>query len=87
MLYYRDFLWKISFNRGFFIEPSPDACRYYVGKGNNSRLIRTIMARKNWWVEESKQENAHFIWTQLKVYDVYKNQRSLKDNNNSSVFK
>jgi hypothetical protein len=36
------------------------------------------MAKRGWWVEDSKQENAHFVWTQLKVYDVYKNQRSEK---------
>lgn len=79
LLYYRDFLWKISFNRGFVYEPIQETCRYYVGKGNNSRLIRKIMGKRPWWLEESKQQNANFIWTQLKVYDVYKNQRSLKE--------
>jgi len=53
--------------------------KYYIGKGNNSRLIRKIMAKRPWWVEDSKQENAHFIWTQLKIYDVYKNQRCEKE--------
>ena len=36
------------------------------------------MSKRQWWVEDSKQENAHFIWTQLKVYDVIKNQGTLK---------
>ena len=78
MLYYRDFLWKINFNRGFFLTAPTEAYRFYVGKGNNSRLIRRIMSKRQWWVEDSKQENAHFIWTQLKVYDVIKNQRTLR---------
>jgi hypothetical protein len=33
------------------------------------------MSKRNWWVEEAKQENAHFVWTQLKVYEVYKSQK------------
>lgn len=67
-LYYRDFIWKIWYNRGFMYECAQETYKYYVGKGNNSRLIRRIMSKRSWWVEESKPENAHFIWTQLKVY-------------------
>ena len=78
VLYYRDFLWKVGFNRGLMFESTQEIHRFYVGKGNNSRLIRRIMAKKPWWSETSQQDNANFIWTQLKIYDVYKNQRSLK---------
>lgn len=35
------------------------------------------MAKRPWWVEEYKIENAHFVWTQLKVYDAYKTQISV----------
>lgn len=39
------------------------------------------MGKRSWWVEESKPENAHFIWTQLKVYEIYKTQKvGLKTN-------
>jgi len=78
VLYYRDFLWKVSFNRGLLIESTQEIHRFYVGKGNNSRLIRRIMAKKPWWSETLQQENANFIWTQLKIQDVYKSQKSLK---------
>jgi hypothetical protein len=76
-MYYRDFLWKIGFNRGFVYELPGEVFRYFVGKGNNSRLVRNIMGRRPWWVEEARPENAHFIWTQLKLYDVYKSQKRL----------
>jgi hypothetical protein len=36
------------------------------------------MAKRPWWSETNQQENANFIWTQLKIYEVYKNQKSLK---------
>lgn len=50
-LYYRDFIWKIHFNQGFMYECSTEPWRFYIGKGNNSKLIRNIMKKKNWWVE------------------------------------
>ena len=46
ILYYRDFLWKVGFNRGLMFESTQEIHRFYVGKGNNSRLIRRIMAKK-----------------------------------------
>ena len=49
-LYYFDFLWKIAFNRGFFTAPLGETYKYYVGGGNNSRLIRRIMGKRPWWV-------------------------------------
>ena len=40
--------------------------KYFVGKGNNSRLIRRLMAARGWWVEAQSIEEAHFAWTQWK---------------------
>lgn len=67
----------MCYNRGFIYETPQSVFRFYVGKGNNSRLVRRIMGKRPWWVEEYKIENAHFVWTQLKVYDAYKTQRSV----------
>lgn len=45
------------------------------------------MVKKSWWTETSQQENANFIWTQLKIYDVYKTQRCLKQSlDDNTVF-
>jgi hypothetical protein len=42
---------------------------YYVGQGNNSKLIRNLMENRPWWNEESYQANfsgVNFIWTAVK---------------------
>jgi len=48
--------------------------KYFVGKGNNSKLIKTIMAKRWWWNLETKEENSNFVWTQLKIYSIYEKQ-------------
>ena len=44
------------------------------------------MSKRSWWAETSQQENANFIWTQLKIYDVYKAQRCLKQLDDQNFF-
>lgn len=66
---YRDFLWKINFTNGLFVEPEAEIDRYFkvfIGKGNNSMLVRGLMKRRFWWTIVDKPEDAHFSWSQLK---------------------
>jgi len=40
--------------------------KVYIGKGNNSNLIRSIL-KKRFWIEITKDiQEANFVWTQLK---------------------
>ena len=48
------------------LNPQGVMYKYYVGKGNNSRLINRCFAARPWWVEVDKIENANFTWTQWK---------------------
>jgi Tubulin-tyrosine ligase family len=64
-----DKMWRKILNRSNGIEmPSQPAYqyKYYIGKGNNSRLVRRLMAARSWWVDCSNIEEAHFVWTQWK---------------------
>jgi hypothetical protein len=40
--------------------------RFYVGRGNNSILVRTVIKQRWWWSMNEKEDfiNANFIWTQ-----------------------
>lgn len=29
-----------------------------------------MMRKRGWWVETNKLENAHFVWSQLKIHSV-----------------
>jgi hypothetical protein len=65
---FRDFLWKINYANGLFtIAPSSCAYKAYIGKGNNSIMVRGILRRRAWWSIVDDPAEANFIWTQLKL--------------------
>lgn len=49
--------------------------KFFVGFGNNSAIIKGIMRRRFWWeIVDKVTEDTNFVWTQLKVADVFKKQ-------------
>lgn len=46
--------------------------KVYVGRGNNSLLIKSLIKRR-YWLElvDSKVEDVNFYWTQSKLKDVH----------------
>lgn len=46
--YYRDFVWKVAFSNQHQLRVV-EKPRVYVGKGNNSRLVKTVMRSRWWW--------------------------------------
>lgn len=85
---YRDFLWKINYSNGIFIEPEVELeknYKVYVGRGNNSMLLKGLLKRRFWWTVADKiDEGVHFVWTQLKNNDYIKGQKSYSKMNNYS---
>ena len=64
-----DKMWRKILNRSNGLEVqqlNSVQYKYFVGKGNNSRLIRRLMATRTWWVDAQNIEDAHFAWTQWK---------------------
>jgi hypothetical protein len=53
----------------------------YVGKGNNSTLIKNIVKNRPWWgvTEDRSDPNINMVWTQLRQNDVLNEFKSLKD--------
>ena len=55
IMYYRDLIWKIWFGSDWKVKidsygsGSIDYPRYFVGRGNNSKLIKRIMNKRWWW--------------------------------------
>ena len=45
--------------------------RVYIGKGNNSGLIRGLIKRRLWCAITDRVEDANFVWTQLKVLSYF----------------
>ena len=49
---YKDFLWKVNFTNLIHVRMPDDIekpYKFFVGKGNNSALIKGIMRRRFWW--------------------------------------
>lgn len=72
---YKDFLWKVAYSFQFVLSPY-ERPKYYIGRGNNSKLLRQLMSKRWWWVKENDQNQATLVWTQLKLQEIYKNQPS-----------
>ena len=66
--HYRAFLIKINKSNNYNI-PFPTASfppyKYYIGKGNNSILVRAALKTRFWWSMGDFEEwsDYHFMWT------------------------
>lgn len=62
-----DKLWRRVFYLSNGIEcNSAGLYKVFIGKGNNSGLVRRIMASRIWWKLTDDVDEAHFVWTQWK---------------------
>lgn len=70
--YYREFLVKILKSNGVEKIQFPTASfapyKYYIGRGNNSGIVRTALKSRFWWSmgDYDDWEDYNFIWTQWK---------------------
>jgi hypothetical protein len=49
---YKDFLFKVNFSNGLYVRLPDDVekpYKFFVGRGNNSAIIKGIMRRRFWW--------------------------------------
>lgn len=83
--YYRLFLTKILESNGVEKVQFPTASfppyKYYIGKGNNSGLVRTALKSRFWWSMGDCDDwtDYHFIWTQWKSNKILNCLKSWKD--------
>lgn len=67
----RSFLTKeissiINSSNGISVSAQISTYKYYLGKGNNSKLIKKIMSTRWWWtcVQEDQLPNVNMVWSQ-----------------------
>ena len=76
-------LWKLNHSNKLFVEPPLEyehRLKVYVGKGNNSSMVRALISRRYWFAVTERVEEANFIWTQLKELKYFKAQKaSIRD--------
>ena len=82
--YYREFLLKINISNNAII-PFPKASftpyKYYVGKGNNSILVRNCLKSRFWWSmgDFEDWDEYNFIWSQWKANKIVAKIKTNKD--------
>lgn len=81
-----DFLFKINFSNNIYVpldiakteEIGFSKYKVFIGKGNNSLLVKSLIKRRFWWeiIETPELGDMHFYWSQNivdKVHDCQKN--------------
>lgn len=79
---YRQFLFILNFANSIYRELDilkyEESYKIYIGKGNNSNLIKSLIKKRFWFQTTKNKEEANFVWTQLKEEGVYRKQQSSK---------
>lgn len=81
-LVFLDYLYKVSFSFGVVCR-SPThqmTYKYFIGKGNNSSLVRSLLKARWWWtpVDSIDSPEVHLVWTQLRNNSVIESLKSKK---------
>lgn len=64
--------------------------KFFIGKGNNSSFIKTVVKQRWWWYDHDKEDmkEVHFIWTQWRknniLDDIKQIQESCDDESNEN---
>jgi hypothetical protein len=48
------------------LPPTAGVFKYFIGRGNNSSLIKKLMQSRSWWTQTEDPAEANFVWTQWK---------------------
>lgn len=82
--HFKEFLAAVNLSNNLRITNEKTEVRpyvIYVGKGNNSTLIKNIIKNRPWWqlTEDRNDPNINMVWTQLRQNEVLADYKSLKD--------
>ena len=78
--HFREFVFMMNLAHRVFdpviLKPShafkPEArYKFYLGRGNNYLLVKSLLKRRFWWKVEDNYKHANFVWTQLKINYFY----------------
>ena len=82
--YYREFLTKINKSNNFdlkFPTSTFPPYKYYIGRGNNSILVRAALKTRFWWSmgDFDDWSDYHFLWTQWKSNKILAQIKTAKE--------
>lgn len=61
--------------------------KFYIGKGNNSKVLKECMRKRWWWIpaEDKNDKDINLIWLQLKDKFFYQGKRSCSNSSDSEL--
>lgn len=64
----------INESNGIVMNSEESCYKFYLGKGNNSALVKQVLASRWWWVcvDENELPNVNLVWTQSTNIDYLK---------------
>ena len=82
--YYREFLMKINKSNNYDIKfptSSFPPYKYYIGRGNNSILVRAALKTRFWWSmgDYDDWSDYNFLWTQWKSNKILESIKTHKE--------
>jgi len=82
---YLEFLWKLQFAHNIYINLDlkhddinnrQRKYKAYIAPGNNGAMVRGLLKRRFWWqIAEERTSDCDFVWTQLKINDLFEHQK------------
>ena len=79
--YYRDLIWRVAYSNKLILEFPQEyeaKIRVFVGRGNNSRLVKSMITRRSWYQITERVEEATVFWTQIKIGHLFSTQNKNK---------
>ncbi len=82
--HYREFLVRVNKSNGHDLKfpiASFTPYKYYIGRGNNSILVRAALKQRFWWSMGDFEDwsDYNFMWTQWKSNKILAQIKSYKD--------
>lgn len=65
----RNFGRLVNESNGVQVQGTVEVYKYFVKKGNNSKLIAQVMQTRPWWVRVKVKSEAHFLWSPKRELD------------------
>lgn len=82
---YLEFLWKNMLSHNIYVNLDlkcddianrPKKWKAYIAAGNNGAMIKGLIKRRFWWsIVEERTADCNFVWTQLKIPDIFERQK------------
>ena len=69
------------------LPPAGIIYKYFIGKGNNSIMVRSLFKNRFWWIQHDREDMSacNFCWTQIRKIPIFEAMKCKFPGNKSGV--